>query len=109
MKLMWNRNRHEHRYMRDSTWKAAPGCRFAYPGYACWIRIDRIVTLNAALIVKTIGQASDRVLENAVEQFCKTIGSKPKAQAQPDTRTCMLFLSSALYSLLRPVDCIIVK
>jgi mRNA interferase MazF len=39
-----------------------------------WIRTDRIVTLNAALIVKSIGQVNDRVLDKAVEQFCTIIG-----------------------------------
>jgi len=39
-----------------------------------WIRTDRIVTLNATLIVKSIGQVSDRAIDAAVERFCATIG-----------------------------------
>jgi mRNA interferase MazF len=45
-----------------------------------WIRIDRIVTLNATLVIKTIGQVTDLVVETAVERFCNGIGyPKPKA------------------------------
>lgn len=44
-----------------------------------WIRTDRIVTLNATLVVKSIGQVSDRAIDAAVEQFCAGIGyPKPK-------------------------------
>jgi mRNA interferase MazF len=39
-----------------------------------WIRTDRIVTLNATLIVKTIGHVSARIVDAAVEQFCTGIG-----------------------------------
>jgi mRNA interferase MazF len=39
-----------------------------------WIRTDRIVTLNATLIVKTIGRVSARVVDAAVKQFCAGIG-----------------------------------
>ena len=39
-----------------------------------WVRTDRIVTLNATLIVKTIGQVSARVVDAAVKQFCLGIG-----------------------------------
>jgi len=39
-----------------------------------WIRTDRIVTLNAALIVKSIGQITDRAVDVAVERFCSVIG-----------------------------------
>jgi mRNA interferase MazF len=42
-----------------------------------WIRTDRIVTLNATLIVKTIGQVSARVVDAAVKQFCAGIGYPP--------------------------------
>jgi mRNA interferase MazF len=40
-----------------------------------WIRTDRIVTLNATLIVKTFGQVSARVVDAAVKQFCAGIGN----------------------------------
>jgi mRNA interferase MazF len=39
-----------------------------------WIRTYRIVTLNATLIVKTIGQVSVRAVDAAVKQFCAGIG-----------------------------------
>ena len=42
-----------------------------------WVRTDRIVTLNAMLIVKTIGQVSARVVDAAVQQFCAGIGYPP--------------------------------
>lgn len=35
-----------------------------------WIRTDRIVTLNASLVVKTVGHVSDRVVSAAVQKFC---------------------------------------
>lgn len=45
-----------------------------------WIRTDRIVTLNATLVVKSIGQVSGRAVDAAVERFCARIGYlKPKA------------------------------
>jgi mRNA interferase MazF len=44
-----------------------------------WIRTDRIVTLNATLVVKSIGQVSGRAVDAAVERFCLRIGyPKPK-------------------------------
>ncbi len=45
-----------------------------------WIRTDRIVTLNATLVVKSIGQVSGRALDAAVERFCARIGY-PKSNA----------------------------
>ena len=39
-----------------------------------WVRTDRIVTLNASLVVKTFGRVSDRVVAAAVERFCARIG-----------------------------------
>lgn len=41
---------------------------------ASWVRTNRIVTLNAGLVVKTIGRVSDRVVAKAVERFCAYIG-----------------------------------
>lgn len=38
-----------------------------------WIRINRIVTLNAGLVVKTIGRVSDQALTAAIERFCAYI------------------------------------
>jgi mRNA interferase MazF len=41
---------------------------------ASWIRTNRIVTLNASLVVKTIGRVSDRAVTAAVARFCAHIG-----------------------------------
>jgi len=41
---------------------------------ASWIRTNRIVTLNASLVVKTVGRVSDQVVAAAVERFCAQIG-----------------------------------
>ena len=35
-----------------------------------WIRTDRIITLNASLVVKRFGRVSDRTVATAVERFC---------------------------------------
>jgi mRNA interferase MazF len=39
-----------------------------------WIRTNRIVTLNASLVVKTVGRISERTVAAAVERFCVYIG-----------------------------------
>jgi mRNA interferase MazF len=39
-----------------------------------WIRTNRIVTLNASLVVKTVGRISERTVAAAVERFCAYIG-----------------------------------
>lgn len=36
---------------------------------ASWVRTDRVVTLNASLVVKTVGRVSDRVVAAAVERL----------------------------------------
>jgi mRNA interferase MazF len=36
---------------------------------ASWIRTNRIVTLNASLVVKTVGQMSERTVNEAVSRF----------------------------------------
>jgi mRNA interferase MazF len=41
---------------------------------ASWIRTNRIVTLDASLVVKTVGRISDRAVAAAVERFCAYIG-----------------------------------
>jgi mRNA interferase MazF len=48
-----------------------------------WIRTDRIVTLSATLIVKSVGRVSDRALAAAVDRFCGYIGF---AKAAPPAR-----------------------
>jgi len=35
-----------------------------------WIRTDRIVTLNASLVVKSVGRVSDEIVTTAVKEFC---------------------------------------
>jgi hypothetical protein len=39
-----------------------------------WIRTDRIVTLNTALVIKTIGRVSAGTVDAAVARFCARIG-----------------------------------
>jgi mRNA interferase MazF len=39
-----------------------------------WIRTDRVVTLNATLVVKSVGQVTDRAVDAAVERLCTLIG-----------------------------------
>ena len=41
---------------------------------ASWIRTNRIVTLNASLVVKTVGRVSEGVVAAAVERVCGYIG-----------------------------------
>jgi mRNA interferase MazF len=41
---------------------------------ASWIRTDRIVTLNASQVVKTIGRVAEPVVAAAVTQICAYIG-----------------------------------
>jgi mRNA interferase MazF len=41
---------------------------------ASWIRTNRIVTLNASLVVKIVGRISERVVSDAVARFCSYIG-----------------------------------
>jgi mRNA interferase MazF len=41
-----------------------------------WIRTDRIVTLNASLVVKSVGRASERTVSAAVQRFCAYIQSR---------------------------------
>jgi mRNA interferase MazF len=41
---------------------------------ASWIRTNRVITLNAGLVVKTIGRVSERVVGNAVDMLFVHIG-----------------------------------
>lgn len=41
---------------------------------ASWVRTNRIVTLNASLVVKTVGRVSERIVAIAVERVCAYIG-----------------------------------
>jgi mRNA interferase MazF len=45
-----------------------------------WIRTNRIVTLNASLVVKNVGRISDRAVTAAVERFCAYIGYPERKQ-----------------------------
>src|SRR5262245_18951293 len=40
-----------------------------------WIRTNRIVTLNASLVVKSVGRVSERTVAAAVERFCAYISA----------------------------------
>jgi mRNA interferase MazF len=44
---------------------------------ASWIRTNRVVTLNASLVVKTVGRVSERVVAAAVERLFAYVGFKP--------------------------------
>lgn len=39
-----------------------------------WIRTDRAVTLNAALVMKSFGRVSETVLDAALEKLCDNLG-----------------------------------
>jgi mRNA interferase MazF len=39
-----------------------------------WIRTNRIVTLNASLVVKSVGRVSEQVVATAVKLFCAYVG-----------------------------------
>ena len=39
-----------------------------------WIRTDRIVTLNASLVIKSVGRVSEEIVTTAVKKFCARIG-----------------------------------
>jgi mRNA interferase MazF len=39
-----------------------------------WIRTDRIVTLNASLVVKSLGRVSDEIVSTVVKEVCRRIG-----------------------------------
>ena len=41
---------------------------------ASWIRTDRVVTLNASLIVKEFGRVSEAVITAAVSRMCAFVG-----------------------------------
>ena len=43
---------------------------------ASWIRTDRVVTLNADLVVKTFGRVSESILVAAVERLCAHVGHR---------------------------------
>lgn len=48
---------------------------------ASWIRTDRVVTLNASLVVKGFGRASERVITVALARLCDYVGpGGPEAQ-----------------------------
>jgi mRNA interferase MazF len=40
-----------------------------------WIRTDRIMTLNASLVVKSIGSVSNGIVSRAVKEFCVRLDS----------------------------------
>jgi mRNA interferase MazF len=41
---------------------------------ASWVRTNRVITLNASLVVKTVGRVSERVVADAVERLAAFIG-----------------------------------
>lgn len=48
---------------------------------ASWIRTDRIVTLNAAMVIKSFGRASESAVTTALARLCAYVGQGgPMAQ-----------------------------
>jgi len=48
---------------------------------ASWIRTDRIVTLNADMVIKSFGRASESVVATALARLCTYVGQGgPEAQ-----------------------------
>jgi hypothetical protein len=43
---------------------------------ASWVLTDRIVTLNASLVVKTFGRVPEGIVAEAIERFCGRIASR---------------------------------
>ena len=41
---------------------------------ASWVRTDRVITLNASLIVKDFGRVSEAVITAAVSRLCAFVG-----------------------------------
>jgi mRNA interferase MazF len=50
---------------------------------ASWIRTNRIVTLNASLVVKTVGRLAEPVVAAAVAQLCAYIGVSGREMSAP--------------------------
>lgn len=51
---------------------------------ASWIRTDRAVTLNASLVVKGFGRASERILAAALARLCAYV-EQGGPEAQPSS------------------------
>jgi len=49
-----------------------------------WIRTDRVVTLNAALVIKSFGRASEAIVSAALDRLCATLGHGGSAPRAPD-------------------------
>ncbi len=43
---------------------------------ASWIRTDRVVTLDAGLILKSLGRVSDSVIDTALARLCGLLGHR---------------------------------
>ena len=43
---------------------------------ASWIRTDRIVTLNASLVIKAFGRVSEEVITAALTRLCSFVGHR---------------------------------
>ena len=48
---------------------------------ASWIRTDRVVTLNASIVVKAFGRIPGRMLMTAADQICAYLSSRPAGGA----------------------------
>jgi mRNA interferase MazF len=43
---------------------------------ASWIRIDRVVTLNASLVIKIFGRVSEPIVATALGRLCAFLGHR---------------------------------
>jgi hypothetical protein len=70
------RERSERRQWRDLMNAQATGLAAVWDNAEdkVWVLTDRIVTLNASLVVKSFGRVSEQVVVAAVERFCARIG-----------------------------------
>jgi mRNA interferase MazF len=50
---------------------------------ASWVRTDRVVTLNASLVRKVFGSASERLLEQVVRAVCERLGLSAVTEPEP--------------------------
>ncbi len=51
-----------------------------------WVRTDRVVTLNAAMVVKKFGRASEAAVMAALDRLCALLGHGPALPVTRDLR-----------------------
>lgn len=45
---------------------------------ASWVRTDRVVTLNAEIVVKSFGRASARLIKTALDRLCAYVEGRAR-------------------------------